>query len=322
MDEKKTTNEVNLIDILAAIWKWIVSAVKFIINVIGKVLQLLFRHKVLTLILLAACFAISQYFSRPSNRRYNVEGMAVLHGVQAKTIKQIGSQLSTSSSRFEVTSLGHKLGLRDSVAKKLGGVQFFDVIDYKKDSVPDVVDFNRNHSLTDTVNVVMPNYIYVRLIMAGTNHVDEAGEAVLNFLNNNPIVQSEFETQKNIYEQQIALTDLEAKRLDSLALIKYFENEKPNIKFQNNQLLIGNQNIQLFYGDRLYLQRIRSEAQTRLSEAKAPIIIPSGFIINPKAVNGRMKNGMKGLIVGFALSLLIAFFLENYKKWIHFLNRK
>ena len=273
MEDKKSTNEVNLIDILAAVWNGIVRMVKFLVNLAGRMLQLLFRHKVMVLILLIACFAISQYFSRPGNRRYHVEGMAVLHGVQAKTVKQIGSQLTISSPRFEVTSLGHKLGLTDSVAKKLGGVLFFDVIDYKRDSVPDVVDFNRNHSLSDTVNVVMPDYVYIRLVMMGTNHAAEIGEAVLNFINNNPVVQSDFNTRRNVYKQQIALADLETQRLDSLTLIKYFEQDKPNIKFQDNQLLIGNQHTQLFYGDKLHLQRMKSEAETKLAQAEAPDFI-------------------------------------------------
>lgn len=322
MENNKTTNEINLIEILAIVWNWIVSAVKFVFRFAGGLLQMIFRHKVLTIILLIVAFAISQYFARTSNRQYNVDAMAVLHGVKAKTVKQIGSQLSTSSPRFKETTLGYKLGLPDSLSKRLLGVQFFDVIDYKKDSVPDVVDFNRNHSLSDTTNVVMPDHVYIRLILQGTKNVSEIGDAVLTYINENPVVDTDFETSKEMLKKQILITELEDKRLDSLAMIKYFENEKPNIKFQNNQLLIGNQTTQLFYGDRLYLQKIRAQAETKLAEAKAPVVIPSGFIINPKAINGRIKNGMNGLIIGLVLSVLIAFVLENYKKWIKFLKQK
>lgn len=320
--EEKNTKEVNLLDILIAVWNWAVKAVMFVISLIGKTLQLLFRHKILVIILMLAAFAISQYFARPSNRNYNVDAMAVLYGVQAKTVMQVGNQLSTSSPRFEMTSLAHKLGVSDSVSKKIGAVQFFNVIDYKTDSVPDKVDFDNKHSLSDTVNVRMRDYVYIRLKMHGMDHAQEVGESVLNYLNNNEAIKAEYETWKKTLEQKIFVAYKEAKRIDSVANIKYFEETKPNIRFDNNRLLIGNQQTQLFYGDMFYLHKNITESEGKLAEAKTPIVVPSGFIINPNATNGRVKKGVEGLIVGFVLSILLAFFLENYKKWIKYLNNK
>lgn len=322
MEDKKSTNEINLVDILGIIWEWIVSAVKFIVNLIGKTLQLLFRHKILTLILLLLSFAISQYNSRLSNRKYYVGGMAMLHGVPSSTIKQVGNQLTLSSNRFESTSLEQKLGLDTETAKFLIDVQFFDVIDYKKDSIPDVVDFSRKHSLSDTTNVVMRDHIYIRMKMYGTQHVQEVGDAVLTYLNSNATVQSDYETRRTNLTQRIEIIDSELKRIDSLSLIKYFEPEKQGMRFENNQLFVGNQYTQLFYRDKLVLQKNKAQTITSLAAAKAPVVMPSGFIIEPKALNDRIPNGIKGLAIGLALSILLASVFENYKKWVEFLKRE
>ena len=320
--EEKNTKEVNLLDIMSVIWNWIVKVVMFVISLAGKTLQLLFRHKILTIILLLLAFAVSQYFSRPSNRKYNVDAMAVLYGVQAKTVMQVGSQLTASSPRFEETSLSRKLGISDSVSKKIAGINFFNVIDFKSDSVPDRVDFNNKHPLSDTLNVRMRDHVYIRLKTIGTKHAAEVGDAVLKYINSNPTVQTEFESWKNQLRQSIVIAGLESKRLDSLARIKYFQDAKPNIRLDNNNLLIGNQYTQLFYGDMLYMQRIISESEAKLAEAETPLVIPSGFIINPQATNGRVKNGIEGLLIGLVLSVIAAFVIENFKNWIKFLNQK
>ena len=253
--EKKNTKEVNLLDIFAAIWQGIVKTVSCIVSIAGKTLQLLFRHKVLTIILLLLAFAISQYHARPSNRKYHTGGMAVLYGVEAKTVMQLGNQLSVSSPRFEETSLARKLNIPDSVSKKITEIRFFNVIDYKNDSVPDKVDFNNNHSLSDTLNVRMKDHVYIRIKTIGTGHAPEVSEAVMKYINSNSMVQTEFEAWKNTLKQRIVVAELESKRIDSLAKIKYFQESKPNIKFDNNQLLVGNQHTQLFYADMLFIQK-------------------------------------------------------------------
>ncbi|NLI71935.1 MAG: hypothetical protein GX361_04305 [Bacteroidales bacterium] len=320
--EEKNTREINLVDILSAIWKWIVGAVLYVITLVGKILQLLFRHKILTIILLLITFAISQYFARPSNRKYNVDAMAVLYGAEAKTVMQVGRQLVTSSPRLEVTSLAHKLGISDSIANKIVNVEFFNVIDYKNDSVPDRIDFRKKHSLTDTLNVLMPDYVFIRFKIKDTQHHEEVGNAILNYLNNNQAIQTEYQTWRDIQNQKVAIADLEINRIDSLARKKYFEDSKQHMRFENNQLIVGSQYTQLFYNDMFNIHKKKTEAQVKLAEAKAPVVAPSGFVINPNAINSRTKNGVRGLLIGLALSLVLGLVIENNKKWIDFLSQK
>lgn len=320
--EEKTTKELNLVDILAAIWGWIIRGVKYIIAFLGSVLQLLYRQKILTLCILVVAFAVSQYLARPSNRRYHVEGMATLYGVQAQTVIQVGNQLAKSSPRFEETSLSRKLELPDSITQKLAGVEFFRVIDYQKDSIPDVVDFSRNHSLSDTTNVLMNNYLYMRLTTIGTKYSNEIGEAVLKYINDNPKIKKDYITTRKSLEEEIFIANAEISRIDSLAKKKYFEESKTNVRFDNNQLLVGNHYTQLFYGDMFRVQDIKAKAERKLENASSPVVVASGLIVDPNPENGRMKNGAKGLLIGLLLSVAMSFIVENLKTWIRFLSNK
>lgn len=320
--ENKSTNEINLVDIFVAIGKWLKNALFFLLNYFGGLLRLIYRKKILIGSIMLLFFIASQYFARPSARIYKVDAMGTLYGVEASTVLDIGKQLSQSSPRFSATSLASKLNIPDSVAKKVAGIGFYYVIDYLKDNTPDVVDFHRNHSLKDTLNVRMRNHVYIRLKTIGINHAQEVGKAVLNYINSNHTALKDLETSNNLLREQIRLCDVEMSRLDSLSNITYFKEKTPEIKFENNKLLVGNNSVQLFYGDLLQLQRIKAAAQTRLEEAEQPLVVPAGFVVNPNSVNGRLKSGVFGLIYGFFAGLILSYILENIKKWLKYLSGK
>ena len=117
------------------------------------------------------------------------------------------------------------------------------------------------------------------------------------------------------------MCDMELVRIDSLANITYFKDKKPEIKFENNKLLLGNSEIQLFYKNLLELLDTKAIAQTKLEDAVKPIVNPAGFIINPSPVNSRLKYGVYSLAIGFVLGLILAFVIENTKKWLNFLQK-
>lgn len=319
--EKNTTKEISLVDIFANLLNWIVEVSKKTVRFIGAILQLLYRRKILTLSILILTFIIGQFIARPSNRKYESEAMAYLYGVKSNTVMEVGSQLSKNSPLFDATSLSKKLNLPDTIAKKLLRVDFYKVVDYLDDGTPDVVDFKRTHSLKDTMNVYIDNFAYIRITILGTYHAEKLGKAVLDYLNNNAEIKSDFEVFRERERQRMIIAELEKQRIDSLARVKYFEDNKPNIKFDNNQVLVGSQETQLFYNDMLFLQDRKSDAEMILAKAKNPVVLPSDFVINPKSINSRKDMAIKYFAIGLLISIACAFTFENYKKWIEFLKK-
>ena len=320
--ENNKTNEINLLDIFIIIGKWIKKIYTSLLRFAGVILKLLYRNKILTAIIFILAIVIGQYMARPSARKFNVETMCVLYGPEAKTISEIGKQLSLSSPRFAATSLANKLSLPDSIASSVAGVQFFQVIDYQRDHTPDMIDFGHSHSMEDTLNLPMTDYIYMRIKVKGTLHAQDIGEAMLKYLNTNPTIQNQYNIMKAQLNEKINLCDAELLRVDSLAKITYFRDKKPEIKFESNKLLIGNNDVQLFYQDLLNIQANKTLAMNRLMEAKQPVVIPSGFVVNPNSINGRAKLGIYSLMIGLMLSLALAFFIENWRKWLKYLQEK
>ncbi|NDP20590.1 MAG: hypothetical protein GZ091_05880 [Paludibacter sp.] len=318
--EENNSKEINLLQLIALVFGWFKKTGNRLIHFFVEMLRISFRHKISLIILVVICVAIGQYMARKSVRTYNADAMVMIYGSDAQTVKEVSKQLENSLSSNKLISLATKLSLPDSIAKNIASINSYYVIDYMRDSVADKIDFKKNHSLTDTVNVRMRDRIYLRMQIKSIAQVPQVQTALLNFFNNNNVLKSQFGVKKNEYIQQIRLCDLELKRIDSLASISYFKENEKQLRFDNNRLLIGEQHKQLFYGELLRLQEIKSVAEFKLSNYNQPIEIPASFVVNPVPLNGRVKYGVYGIIIGYFLALFLALITENYKKTLKFLN--
>ena len=319
--EDNNSKEVNLLQLIAIVFDWLKQIGSRIINLLGRILQLSFRRKITLIIAIGICVAVGQYMTRKSVRIYKAEAMAMIYGSDAQTLKEVSRQLENSLSSNNLISLATKLSLPDSVANNIAEISSFYVIDFMKDSVADVIDFENNHSLTDTMNVKMRDRLYFRLKTKSIAQVPQVQTALLNYFNNNKVLKSQFDTKKNELIQQVQLCDSESKRIDSLAKVSYFKENEKQLSFENNKLLLGEQRKQLFFGELLRLQEVKSAAQTKLSNYNQPIELPASFVVDPTPLNGRLKYGIYSILIGYVLGLLIAVFVENHKKLFSYLNR-
>ena len=311
--EENNTKEINLLQLITLFFNWLKKVLTGLINAISYIIRLSYRNKITVIIVITISIIIGQYLARPSARTYNAEGMVMLYGTESQTVKEVCKQLENSLASNKQISLATKLSLPDSVAKNIVQVQSFYVIDYLKDKTPDKIDFDNNHSLTDTLNLRMKDRLYFRLKIRKISQMAKIENAIVNYLNNNLVLKTEFVNHKNEFVQQIKICDLELQRIDSLAKVSYFKNNNQQMSFENNKLIVGEQKKQLFYDDLLRLQSIKTYAQIKLSEFIHPVEIPSGFVINPTPLNGRVKYGVLSLFFGFVIGIVIAGLKENIK---------
>jgi hypothetical protein len=64
------------------------------------------------------------------------------------------------------------------------------------------------------------------------------------------------------------------------------------------------------------------KTDTRLAYASAPVVLQSEFVVDPAALNGRIKMIALGLVLGWLLGLAIAALVEDRKKVLAWLNEK
>lgn len=319
--EENNAKEINLLELIAIFLDWLKKIGIGILNFFGSIVRSIYRHKVIVVIVMLICFAIGQYMARTSNRKYYAEATAMLYGSDAQTAKEICKQLENTNKENKLISVGTKLSLPDSVAKNITEIKSFYAIDYTNDGVADKIDFDDDYSISGKTKLRMRDRIYLRFETHSISQVSKVQEAILNYFNNNELLRTNLESKRNELVQQIRICDLELLRIDSLAKVSYFKDNMKQLKFDKNELSLGNQNIQLFYTDLLQLQTVKSNSQSKLALITKPVIFPAGFVVDPIPVNSRLKYGVFSLLIGFGIALIIVGLIENLKKIFRYLNK-
>jgi len=320
--EEINSKEVNLLQLITLFFNWLKKIWISILNFLGNLARLSFRHKIIIIASTLVCISISYYLSRPSARIYKADAVAMLYGVETQTAKEVSKQLENSVSTNTLYSLSSKLSLPDSVTKNIIEINSFYVIDYLKDGVADMIDFKNNHSLTDTLNLRMKDRFCLQIKIKNMNQLPVIQTAILNYFNNNVVMKNQFNIRKSDIIQQIKICDIEMQRIDSLAKISYFKDSEKQLRFDKDKLLIGEQKKQLFFDDLLRLHDIKANAENRLTDFSQPMILPSGFVVSPNPENGRLKYEIIGVLFGFLLGIIISGLIESFNKIIAFLNNK
>jgi len=320
--EENNSKEINLLQLISLFFNWLKKKWELILNFLGYLLRLSFRHILVIFIAVFVCFSIGYYLSRPSARIYKAEAVAMLYGVDTQTAKEVSKQLESSVSSNTLFSLSSKLSLPDSVTKNIVEITSFYVIDYLKDGVADMIDYKNSHSLTDTLNLRMKDRFCLQIKTLNINQVPIVQAAILNYFNTNLVMRNQFNIRKSEITQQINICDIELQRIDSLAKIFYFKDTEKQIRFEKDKLLVGDQKKQLFFEDLLKLHDIKAFAQSKLTDYTQPMTLPSGLVVNPNPENGRLKYEIVGLFLGFLIGLFVSALIENFKKILSFLDKK
>lgn len=320
--EENNNKEINLLQLLTLLYNWFIKVLKNTINFFGNLIQLSYKFKILTIVVVAFSVSISLYLTRPSARIYKAEAMAMLYGTDAQTAREISKQLENFSSTDKQISLATKLSLPDSVAKNIVGIHSYYVIGYKRDGIAVTVDYTDNYPQKDTMYIKMNDRVYLQLKTLNIQQVPQIQAAILKYFNTNQVMLAQFNIQKNELFQKIHICNIENQRIDSLAKVSYFKDTDKQFRFDKDKLLIGEQKKQLFYEELLKLQDIKSEAEMRLTNLIQPVVLPSGFVLNPIPLNGGVKNGVESILIGYFLAVVLSVLIENFKKIIKFLEKK
>lgn len=319
---EKSEKEINLLELLGLIFDriklFLSKTVQFLSYLIGHS----YRYKWLIMIVVFLSLIVGQYHARKSNRYYKAGAYVSVNGSNVNEIKAIISQLENANPLEEKLSLSTKLNIDDSIARSIREIRSFYVIDYNRDSIPNVIDFKNSHSKRDTVNVYHTRVFYLQVKTFSIDNLPIIEQSIKNFVNNNAFVRQKFDAEIMNFKSEIDICNRELQRIDSLAKVSYFKDEQSNIKLENNKLIVGEQRKQLFYDDMFELQKRKRKAELELAQFVEPVVIPGGLVVNPKAVNNRVDNAIVSGLIGLALALWLSFLLRYTHNVISWLDKK
>jgi len=320
--EQKDTKEINLLELLALFTNWLKKITINVLVFFGNVLKLLFRHKITVIVVVVICVALGEYLARPSEKVYKAEAEAELFGVEASGVKELLKPFEKPSNGGVSDPFRLLLHLPDSVASNLQQISAYYYIDYLRfDNIPDYIDYSDRLYVKDTANIRMKGIVQLRVVTKKTYQVPQVQAALLNFLNTNKSVLAKYNVEIDMFKEKIRISQKELSRIDSMAKLVYFKNVNQQVGFENNKLIVGEEKKQMFYTEMLDLQSIISQSQIAISSHPEPVTLATGnFVVDPKPLNGYFRYGVIGMIVGFMFSIVIAFVIENFTKFLKFLK--
>lgn len=322
-----THHEMNLFDLTAAFFRAIGRFLKALFRLGGNSLRIFLRKWYISLPLLFLCIAGALYWSRPANRLYKVGTMVKLNGPHTEDLRQAWQplQFAVPDCISATQSLPALLGISAEDAFPLQDFACLNVIDYKNDSTADVVDFRNKHNLSDTTDVVMPNYLYLQFRTRRPQQAQEIGKVILSYLNNHTSLQRAYENYVRTLQREAVFCRTQIEILDSLTTAFYFEQgtgQQIQRDIRMSALVVGEREINLLHEEILQLIAHTKKTEYELSTATAPVVTVSDFTIDPRPVNGRLKCLLVALLCGYVTGCISAWTIEEKKRIALWLKRK
>jgi hypothetical protein len=314
--------EMNLFDLCAAIARNIVAAGKWVVLLLAKMIKLTYRQWWVVLIAIVLACAASSYYSRKSNRKYEVNAVVVLNGATKDVVAREYQALNQVNVDFEQQNMQALLNLSPEIGASISHFETFDVIDLLGDSTIDVIDYDRNMPMMDTLYVRLPNMLALRYRTELPNATPQVQEAIINYLNTRTYIQGPYAQFHANLQRAATFHHDQLEKLDSLTSAFYFShNQAPQAQTSpwHSGLVFGTREIELFLEDVVKEIDEINYTDMRLALATAPVVLQSPFVVDAAALNRPLNCLPWAILIGWLLGLVVASVLDNRKairKWL------
>ena len=305
--------EMNFFDLCVACWQAFVRGCKAFGRLLGRMVRLTYRYwwVVITVMVLAAAAAL--YYTRPDNRIYKVNAIALLNGPTVQQFEQSYALLRSSVMLPADAPVLPYIHSRHAVA-----FDTYRVIDCLDDGMPDFVDFKHKVPATDTINVQMQDRLCLQFRMKHCHLAELAKveEALLATLNAEPAMQASYRTYIANLREEAAFNHAQAQKLDSLTSCYYFypvSAAQPANYNGNGVNFYGDRHVRLFLKDIYEQHEHMQRVDYRLQLASAPVVLENHFAVDPNPVNGRMKILLLLLLFGWVTGCAFALLIDKRK---------
>ena len=317
--------ETSLFDLIYAACKACGRGINRIICLLSRMIRLSWRKAYIVLPLLILGLAAGIYWTRPENRKYKVEAVLILNGPTEFDVAQalMPIEFAVDASMSETQNLQNLLQLEPEIARVTTRFEHFPVIDFRHDSVPDMIDYKRSHKRSDTLDIVMDNRIAVRFRTKNINSVPTVQQNLLQYLNSQPQIQAAFEAKKADIERFAEFCRVQTEVLDSFIVEFYFNQgtgSQNKVRPWSPGLVVGSREVQAMHNDMFELMERRKQVTHELSLMTAPVVLDSNFALNPEPVRNQHIWRILFMLAGWIAGTILAWLIEDRKNILAWLR--
>ena len=317
--------ETSLFDLIYAACKACGRGINRIICLLSRMIRLSWRKAYIVLPLLILGLAAGIYWTRPENRKYKVEAVLILNGPTEFDVAQalMPIEFAVDANMSETQNLQNLLQLEPEIARVTTRFEHFPVIDFRHDSVPDMIDYKRSHKRSDTLDIVMDNRIAVRFRTKNINSVPTVQQNLLQYLNSQPQIQAAYEAKKADIERFAEFCRVQTEVLDSFIVEFYFNQgtgSQNKVRPWSPGLVVGSREVQAMHNDMFELMERRKQVTHELSLMTAPVVLDSNFALNPEPVRNPHIWRILFMLAGWIAGVVLAWLIEDRKNILEWLR--
>ena len=317
--------ETSLFDLIYAACKACGRGINRIICLLSRMIRLSWRTAYIVLPILILGLAVGIYWTRPDDRKYKVEAVLILNGPTEFDVAQalMPIEFAVDANMSETQNLQNLLQLEPEIARVTTRFEHFPVIDFRHDSVPDMIDYKRSHKRSDTLDIVMDNRIAVRFRTKNINSVPTVQQNLLQYLNSQPQIQAAFEAKKADIERFAEFCRVQTEVLDSFIVEFYFNQgtgSQNKVRPWSPGLVVGSREVQAMHNDMFELMERRKQVTHELSLMTAPVVLDSNFALNPEPVRNPHIWRILFMLAGWIAGTILAWLIEDRKNILAWLR--
>ncbi len=307
--------EINLFDFIIICWR----AVKRFFRGMGVVLLRMFRLSVqyiwITLLCVALGGVCGYIWTRSFATLYKGECTVTFAEDMRPRIKDGFVQMVNMMPSVLVSEYGFPAEAMDNFKK----LEFYNVIDMKPDSVADFADYGGDVAPTDTMNMVMPDRLRLRIYARGATDFNSLREPMQRFFHTLPMMERADSMCKEVDKSRLAVYERELARMDSLLHYDYFEKTKQQTLTKDWYVIVTEKERVPLHGYVFQLMRQRDYKKMQIESNKDIINFEGGFVVN--ALNPKWKLFI-GVVAGYVLSVLVALVVKYRRGIVEYMRKR
>ena len=310
--------EMNLFEFIRLIGVSIGRFFKWMLDVFLKTVRLGVRYFWVVLICAAVGFGLSFWLSQDKMVRFSGE-TTMFFSPDLRSQVEDGLRLY----QYYLTNgmaESHLQPMTHHMASKLRKMETFYVIDSKADSIPDYVDYGKNpKALADTVNVVMPDRLVLRLKAKGLSDFSLYQESMRRFFESQPGIVLADKQRKAIEARNLELLERDLVRMDSFATYDYLEKPAQLSLEMGRTMLISERKQDIYSPYILTAMKVHANYATRVALTPDIVNFQTDFIVSRFPP---LYMWIIGTCLGVLFGLLIALALKYRAEIKEYMQQK
>lgn len=308
------SEEKDIFYLFSQIGKFFMSIVKGCMNLVTYTLRITYRRWLIVVLTIVLCIVGVMFYVRPVNKRYKVEGLVRLNGVDLSMVYQRYAVLEHGlpQEKSHSQSVAQLLEIPVEQAKQLSHFKVFECIDIMGDGIQDYVDYNHRTNKLDTCYHVMRDRLCLQFRTSDITNVPMYEQVLLKYLCNDSTCKIVFEEYRDALLSERDLCRSQIKKLDDLSTHLY--SEKNLTSHQAYSKIIKTEDVteiepfqvQIIGQDLQWHLQWLTSIEQRLVQCLSPIQPINHFVIYEHPVNGTLKCTCIGLLIGWILGVLLA----------------